>query len=243
MMSVSFIGGDSWEVPNPQNVVNEEGLVALSLELTPDMYVRMYPYGMFPWFEQEELFFWFSPGTRSITYTEELKVSKSMRPYLNSEKWSVTVNHAFEDVVALCKKVPRPGQMGTWISGSFEAAFNRLHQLGLAHSFEVWDGSRLIGGAFGTLVGNVFVGESMFHRVNNASKLAYIGMTLYMREQGVKFIDNQLPTDHLNSLGASNLDRISYLDLMKVHAHQVMEKKPIPPAQIPLKALWLASQK
>ena len=213
-----FIGQGDWEVPNPNDAANEEGLIALSWELYPEMYERLYPTGIFPWFDQDGVVFWFSPPVRSVTPTDAVVVAKSMRPYINKGAWRFSVNTAFDKVLEGCSTMPRPGQGGTWISEMFLENFAAMHQQGRAHSFEVWDGEELIGGTFGVMTGNVFVGESMFHSVNNASKYAYIGMCQYLASVGVGLVDNQLPTAHLDSLGAENWDRQDYLDYMGVHA-------------------------
>jgi leucyl/phenylalanyl-tRNA---protein transferase len=224
-----FIGQGDWKVPNPEDVANDDGLIALSWELTPAMYQRLYPVGIFPWFDQDEVVFWFSPPVRSITYTREVKVAKSMRPYFNKKEWKVTVNQAFEQVVSHCGEMPRPGQNGTWITEKFEHNFIEMHRMGFAHSFEVWEGTNLIGGTFGVMTGDIFVGESMFHTKTNASKFAYISMCRLLAENGVEIVDNQIPTMHLSSLGAVEEDRAVYLEILKyAHANSVV-KSPLFP--------------
>ncbi|MEY2964011.1 MAG: hypothetical protein RL754_1272 [Bacteroidota bacterium] len=213
-----FIGQGQWEVPDPEDAANDDGLIALSWELGPEMYERLYPVGIFPWFEQEGVIFWFSPPVRSVTRTAHVRIAKSMRPYINSGRWKFKVNSAFHEVVRQCSVAPRPGQSGTWISDEFYRNFSLMHALGMAHSFEVWEGERLIGGTFGVQTGNVFVGESMFHSEKNASKYAYIGMCQYLFKQGVELVDNQLPTAHLDSLGAENWDREDYLKYIEKQA-------------------------
>lgn len=209
-----FIGQGDWNVPDPEDVANDDGLIALSWDLTPDMYERLYPVGIFPWFEQDEVVFWFSPPLRSVTFTDQVKVAKSMRPYFNKGEWRFTINTAFHEVVRQCGSVPRPGQDGTWLSEMFFHNFSLLHALGKAHSYEVWEGAELIGGTFGVMTGNVFVGESMFHTKPNASKFAYINMCRALLEKGVQVVDNQIPTDHLSSLGAQNIDRSDFLQIL-----------------------------
>jgi leucyl/phenylalanyl-tRNA--protein transferase len=209
-----FIGQGQWEVPNPEDVANDEGLIALSWELNPEMYARLYPYGIFPWFDQDGVVFWFSPPVRSMTPTDQVKIAKSMRSKFNSGNWRFSVNLAFHEVVRKCSSTPRPGQAGTWISEKFQQNFSLMHALGRAHSFEVWENDQLIGGTFGVMTGKVFVGESMFHSVRDASKFAYIGMCQYLHSEGVAWIDNQLPTAHLSSLGALDLPRVEFLSEM-----------------------------
>jgi len=213
-----FIGQGDWEIPNPLDAANEEGLIALSWELYPEMYERLYPFGIFPWFDQDGVVFWFSPPIRSITMTDQVVIAKSMRPYINQKKWRFSVNTAFDQVLEKCSTMPRPGQAGTWITDMFLENFSEMHQQGRAHSFEVWQGEALVGGTFGVMTGGIFVGESMFHTEKNASKYAYIGMCQYLNAIGVAFIDNQLPTDHLDSLGAINVEREYFLEMMNFHA-------------------------
>ncbi len=215
-----FIGQKGWVVPDPRSATNSEGLIALSWDLKPELYNRCYPKGIFPWFEQEGVVFWFSPSERSITPTEKVKISKSMRPLINSRKWRFSVNTAFEKVIEKCSQVPRPGQVGTWITDKFATNFKCMHMLGMAHSFEVWEEDELIGGTFGVMTGGILVGESMFHTKTNASKFAYIGMCQYLYRNGVEYVDNQLPTKHLNSLGACNLERSTFLKVLQEHADQ-----------------------
>ena len=223
-----FIGQGDWEVPDPNDVSNDEGLIALSWELSPQMYDRLYPSGIFPWFEQEGVVFWFSPEVRSITATDQVKISKSMRPYINGRKWRFTVNTAFEQVLEKCSAVERPGQAGTWITEKFREHFIALHEDGKGFSFEVWDGQELVGGTFGVITGAIFVGESMFHTQANASKYAYIGMCQYLEAQGVVAVDNQLPTEHLDSLGAVNMEREEFLEIMHHHAGLAVEDVVVP---------------
>ena len=215
-----FIGQEGWVVPDPNGATNSEGLIALSWDLEPKLYDGCYPKGIFPWFEQEGVVFWFSPEERSITPTEKVKISRSMRPLINSRKWRFSVNTVFEKVIEKCSQVPRPGQAGTWITDKFAANFIQMHALGMAHSFEVWEEDILIGGTFGVMTGGVLVGESMFHTKTNASKFAYIGMCQYLQKHGVKYVDNQLPTEHLDSLGAWNLEREVFLEVLHEHAEQ-----------------------
>lgn len=210
-----FIGLAGWEIPDPHDVANEEGLIALSWDLEPELYSKLYHYGIFPWFEQEGVVFWFSPALRSVTPVDGVKVAKSMRPFINKGEWQVKVNTDFAGVLAHCSEMPRPGQDGTWITEKFYDNFLRMHELGMAHSFEVWDGDELIGGTFGVMTGNVFVGESMFHTRPNASKYAYIGMCRHLESMGVQYVDNQIPTPHLSSLGAVDIERADWLAVLE----------------------------
>ena len=114
-----FIGEENWRVPDPTDVANDEGLIALSWDLSPEMYRRLYPKGIFPWFEQEEVVFWFSPSIRSVTPTNGVVISKSMRPYFNKRQWQFKVNSDFSAVVDLCGEVLRTDQAGTWLSDKF----------------------------------------------------------------------------------------------------------------------------
>ena len=137
---LSFIGQGNWEVPDPHQVATDEGLIALSWELNPGMYDRLYPHGIFPWFEQDGVVFWFSPPVRSVTPVRSVKVAKSMRSLIHSRRWRFSVNTAFDQVVQHCAEVDRKGQHGTWISEKFQGNFSELARKGRAFSFEVWEG-------------------------------------------------------------------------------------------------------
>jgi len=196
--------------PDPQ-LAEEDGLLAVGGDLLPDRLLLAYRNGIFPWYSDDSPILWYSPHERFVLYPDELKTSKSMRQVIRSNKFRLSFDTCFSEVIACCAQAERVDQDGTWITGEMEQAYIRLHQLGYAHSVEVWLGNNLVGGLYGVPVGNIFCGESMFSKVSNASKLALI----WLCETGkYQMIDCQVYTDHLASLGAKMISRADYLALL-----------------------------
>ncbi|MCC1483761.1 leucyl/phenylalanyl-tRNA--protein transferase [Winogradskyella immobilis] len=186
-----------------------DGLLAIGGDLKPERILYAYSKGVFPWFESEEPILWWSPDPRFVLFPEDLKVSKSMKTLLKKELFKVTINTNFEAVINNCAAAKREGQEGTWISESMIEAYIKLHQLGYAKSVEVWQNKELVGGLYGIDTGNgVFCGESMFTKVSNASKIAFI---TFVQNSNYKLIDCQLHTKHLESLGAKAISRTEFL--------------------------------
>jgi len=196
--------------PKP-DLAEPDGLLAVGGDLSTERLLLAYQNGIFPWYSDDTPILWYSPHERFVLYPDELKISKSMRQVLRSGKLSVTVDTCFNDVITACSTAPREGQDGTWIVPDMIAAYNRLHLEGYAHSVEVWQDHKLVGGLYGVHVGDVFCGESMFSRVSNASKTALI----YLCNTGLyKLIDCQVHTDHLESMGARMISRERYMDVL-----------------------------
>lgn len=196
--------------PKP-DLAEPDGLLAVGGDLSTERLLLAYQNGIFPWYSDDTPILWYSPHERFVLYPDELKISKSMRQVLRSGKLSVTVDTCFNDVITACSIAPREGQDGTWIVPDMIAAYNRLHRKGYAHSVEVWQDDKLVGGLYGVHVGDVFCGESMFSRISNASKTALI----YLCNTGLyKLIDCQVHTDHLESMGARMISREQYMDVL-----------------------------
>lgn len=196
------------EFPNA-NEATEDGLLAIGGDLRPDRLILAYKSGIFPWFEEGQSILWWSPDPRFVLFPEKLKVSKSMRQVLRNSGFVVTVNKSFSQVIKECSKSKRDGQSGTWITKSMISAYNELHDLGYAKSVEVWEGDNLVGGLYGIDIGNnVFCGESMFSKVSNASKVAFI---TFLQNTDYKLIDCQVYTNHLSSLGAEDISREEFM--------------------------------
>lgn len=196
--------------PKP-DLAEPDGLLAVGGDLSTERLLLAYQNGIFPWYSDDTPILWYSPHERFVLFPDELKVSKSMRQVLRSGKLRVTVDTCFTDVITACSTAPREGQDGTWIVPDMIAAYNRLHLEGYAHSVEVWQDDKLVGGLYGVHVGDVFCGESMFSRVSNASKTALI----YLCNTGLyKLIDCQVHTGHLESLGARMISREQYMDVL-----------------------------
>lgn len=199
----------------PVENANAEGLLAVGGDLSPERLILAYREGIFPWFNDDSLILWWSPDPRMVLFPEHLKISKSMRKVLRREQFTVTRNQNFREVVEACASVERPGQDGTWITEAMVEAYCELHRRGIAHSYEVWEGAELVGGLYGVAIGKVFCGESMFSLKSNASKAGFIRFVQDVSERGFELIDCQVYTEHLESLGAEEIPRESYLAYLK----------------------------
>jgi leucyl/phenylalanyl-tRNA---protein transferase len=198
----------------PVELAEPDGLLALGGDLSRDRLLLAYRRGIFPWYEGNTILWW-SPDPRCVLFTEELKVSKSMRQLIRKDHFECTIDQAFGEVIANCKTIARRRQEGTWITEEVKTAYIRMHEAGYAHSAEAWLNGSLVGGLYGIRMGRVFFGESMFSVVSNASKYAFIRYAERLRSEGVAMIDCQVRTDHLESLGARMIPRnefIAYLD-------------------------------
>jgi leucyl/phenylalanyl-tRNA--protein transferase len=189
-------------------------IVAVGGNLSPGMLLSAYEQGIFPWYNPEDPILWQSPDPRCVLFPEKLRVSSSMRKILRQGKFTVTIDRDFPAVIQACASVERPGQDGTWISGDIITAYTELHRLGWAHSAESWLDGDLVGGCYGIRMGRAFFGESMFARRPNASKAAFLTLARTLFEDGIAFIDCQVPTDHLSSLGGEEMSRKDFLRLL-----------------------------
>jgi leucyl/phenylalanyl-tRNA--protein transferase len=191
------------------NEATKDGLLAIGGDLSVERLLLAYKLGIFPWFEYEEPILWWSPNPRFVLFPEKLKVSKSMKQFMRNNDYTITVNQDFKAVITACSETKREGQTGTWITKNMIEAYTKLHKFGYAKSVEVWDKDVLIGGLYGIDIGNgVFCGESMFSKVSNASKLAFI---TFVQNSHYKLIDCQVYTKHLESLGAEDIPRDAFL--------------------------------
>ena len=200
--------------PPPQES-EPDGLIAYGGDLSPERLLNAYSLGFFPWYGEGQPIMWWHPPERFVLFPERLHVSKSMRPYFNQNKFRVSYNQSFKLVIEACAEVSRKGQDGTWITEEMMKAYTHLHDLGFAHSVEVWQEGALVGGLYGLVIGKVFFGESMFSKVSNASKFGFISLVRKLQEQDFLMIDCQQETKHLASLGAeliSKGDFISHLE-------------------------------
>lgn len=189
-----------------------DGLLAIGGDLSIERMLHAYANGIFPWFQDGEPILWWSPDPRFILFPEDLKVSKSMKQLLKKETFEVTTNKAFKAVIENCALTKRNGQQGTWITNDMIEAYLKLHDLGYAKSVEVWQNKELVGGLYGIEISNtVFCGESMFAKVSNASKVAFIS---FIQNTNYKLIDCQIYTRHLSSLGAKNMPRSEFLSYL-----------------------------
>lgn len=200
----------------PASMANEDGILAIGGDLSAQRLLVAYQNGIFPWFNPNDPIIWWSPDPRFVLFPKELKVSKSMRPYFNQGKFQVTVDQQFEKVMRACQTQRRQRQSGgTWITESMVEGYVRLHQLGYAHSVEVWQENDLVGGLYGIGLGKVFFGESMFSKIGNASKFGFISLVRRLEELDFQLIDCQQETRHLTSLGGRNIARKDFLTLLR----------------------------
>jgi leucyl/phenylalanyl-tRNA--protein transferase len=201
---------DELVFPDPA-FADEDGLLAVGGDLSPQRLLLAYQSGIFPWFSEDDPILWFAPHERCVVFPERVKVSKSMAKVLKSGMFKITRNAAFKQVIENCSGVFRKDQDGTWITADMRTAYIRLHELGIAHSFEVWHNDALVGGLYGIIIGKVFCGESMFSLMSNASKVAFISLC---RSQEFEIIDCQMPNEHLMSLGAEMIPRDDYMQIL-----------------------------
>ncbi len=188
-----------------------DGLIAIGGDLRAERLLLAYTTGIFPWYNEGEPILWWSPNPRMVLYPAELKVSNSMKQVLRSGRYRVTFDTDFAQVINNCAQMVRDGQPGTWIVPDMIKAYTRLHELGFAHSVEVWEGDQMVGGLYGLGLGKVFCGESMFSKVSNASKVGFITLVQWLEKQGFHFIDCQTHTPHLESLGGKLIPRQAFL--------------------------------
>lgn len=211
---MNFLTEKLW-FPNPTEATSD-GLLAIGGDLSTERLLLAYHSGIFPWFEDDQPILWWSPDPRMILFPEKFKVSKSLRKTLKSEKFRITFNKNFPEVIKNCATVLRKGQAGTWITQEMQQAYIALHSAGHAVSVEVWEDEKLVGGLYGIDLPQkkVFCGESMFSLVNDASKVAFYHLSEYVKTKDYKFIDCQVYNEHLESLGAEEIGREEFFELL-----------------------------
>lgn len=191
-----------------------DGLLARGGDLSAPRLLNAYAHGIFPWFSQGQPILWWSPDPRMLLRSDGVRLSSRFRRGLRKSTWVVRADSAFEAVIASCAAIARPGQRGTWITSAMRAAYVELHRLGHAHSIEVFDGARLVGGIYGVAVGRMFFGESMFSGESGGSKVALAGLARRLHEWGWPLIDAQVENGHLLSLGAESWPRQAFIARM-----------------------------
>lgn len=210
------------------NDANEDGIVAWGGDLSPSRLIRAYQNGIFPWYAKGDPIIWWSPNPRLIMELDDFKLSKSLKKSMKKFEYKFDTN--FKKVMQKCATTPRENQNGTWIQEEIVEAYEVLHSLGVAHSIESYLDGKLVGGLYGVVVGGVFCGESMFSHVNDASKSAYAILIKHLKLWGYDFIDCQVPTNHLKSLGAKEvtrdyfLNRLSKVNMQKIENGWVINK-------------------
>ena len=199
----------------PVSESDEEGILAIGGDLDPERLKLAYKSGIFPWFNEGDPILWWSPDPRKVLFLDELVVSKSMRNILNRNQFKVTFNQNFAAVISNCQNIKRDGQNGTWISNEMIDAYCKLNEQGIAKSVEVWQDEVLVGGLYGIDLGHVFCGESMFSKVSNASKVAFIALVNHLKKENYKLLDCQVYNPHLESLGCREIDREEFMCIIE----------------------------
>lgn len=199
----------------PPEKADRGGILAVGGDLSVARLKMAYGSGIFPWFDEDEPILWWSPEKRMVLFFDELAISKSMRSILNKQIFRVTFNQNFREVISSCKKIARSGQIGTWITNDMLEAYCKLHEIGMAKSVEVWQNDELVGGLYGIDLGHIFCGESMFSKVPNASKTAFIALAQQLQSENYKLLDCQVYNEHLESLGCREIPRNEFLKILR----------------------------
>jgi len=196
------------------SLANEDGLLAVGGNLEPETLLAAYSNGIFPWYSEASPVLWWSPDPRMVLFPDEFHMSRRLQRRLKQPQFRFSWDEAFDDVIRICAEIPRRGESGTWILPEMVDAYRKLHQLGHAHSVEIWQGDELIGGLYGVLLNRAFFAESMFSRQTDASKMALAKLVERAQTESWNLIDCQFHTDHLESLGAREISREAFLSAL-----------------------------
>ena len=210
-----FCAMNQWiKFPDP-NTANDFGLVCQGGELSPIYLLSAYMQGLFPWFNDDDPILWWSPNPRMVLFPDNFKLSKSMRQVINRNSFEIRIDTCFDEVINACADTRRFNQDGTWLTPEMIDAYIVLHNMGFVHSFETFQNNKLVGGLYGVSIGKAFFGESMFHTTDNASKFAFYHLVQFAQKQAFHFIDAQQSTSHLKSLGAEDIPRKQFLQMLE----------------------------
>ncbi len=194
---------------------DESGLLAIGGDLSIDRLKLAYSKGIFPWYEKGMPILWWSPDPRMVLFPDKMIISHSLKQSIKKQQFTITIDTAFEEVIKNCAKTPRRGEKGTWITREMKNAYSDLHKAGFAHSAEAWLDGELVGGLYGVAIGKAYFGESMFHHVTNASKVAFYHLVEKLSTWDFKIIDAQVYTNHLESLGGEMIPRSQYIQILE----------------------------
>lgn len=208
----------------PPELAEDDGLLAVGGNLSSEMLLKAYSSGIFPWYNESSPILWWSPDPRLVLFPEELHISRSLRQVIKKEIFKITTDIAFEEVIKNCATIKRRGFEGTWLTEEMIKAYIALHNLGYAHSVESWHEGELVGGLYGVLIGGVFFGESMFTKMNNASKVAFVKIVQKFIDWGIDIVDCQVVTIHLINMGARTIPRGYFLRILKYALNKKTEK-------------------
>ena len=207
-------------------LVEPNGLLAASIDLTPRRLLDAYSQGIFPWYSGDQPVLWWSPDPRMVLFLDEFRIARSLRKRLKHRTFEIRVDTAFRAVIEACAETQRPGQYGTWITPAIMDAYTALHRRGNAHSVEAWRDGDLVGGLYGVSIGRMFFGESMFAREPDASKVALVHLVDILRAREVPLIDCQQETVHLASFGARPIPRDQFADHVATLVHSISNPDP-----------------
>ncbi|AKN26999.1 leucyl/phenylalanyl-tRNA--protein transferase [Stutzerimonas stutzeri] len=214
---LTWLKRDDLSFPPLETALREpNGLLAAGGDLRPERLLAAYRHGCFPWYQEGQPLLWWSPDPRTVLFPDELHVSRSLRKRMRNGDYRVTFDKAFAEVIQGCAG-PRSYADGTWITTPMQDAYVRLHEMGVAHSVEVWQQGQLVGGLYGIAMGELFFGESMFSRATDASKVGFVTLVERLREWGFALIDCQMPTRHLESFGARSIPRAAFAEALAKH--------------------------
>lgn len=214
---LTWLKRDDLSFPPLETALREpNGLLAAGGDLRPERLLAAYRHGCFPWYQEGQPLLWWSPDPRTVLFPDELHVSRSLRKRMRHGDYRMTFDKAFAEVIQGCAG-PRSYADGTWITTPMQDAYVRLHEMGVAHSVEVWQQGQLVGGLYGIAMGELFFGESMFSRATDASKVGFVTLVERLREWGFALIDCQMPTRHLESFGARSIPRAAFAEALAMH--------------------------
>ncbi len=211
-----FVSSHINAFPHPY-LADETGFLAICNDLNPERMLMAYQFGIFPWYSEGNPIYWYFTNPRCVLKPQEIKISKSMRSYFNQNKFTVSLDTAFSEVLYACKNIPRQGQYDTWLTKELIESLEELHTRGYAHSVEVWEGDSLVGGLYGIAIGKIFYGESMFALKANASKFGLISLCKILVQKDFTLIDCQQETNHILSMGAQTIPKESFLSILKTN--------------------------
>jgi len=217
---LTWLQRDSLDFPPLSKALREpNGLLAAGGDLRPERLIQAYRHGCFPWFQDGQPILWWSPDPRTVLLPDNLHVSRSLAKVMRQGRYRVTFDQAFAEVIRACA-APRSYAAETWITSPMQDAYLELHRRGIAHSVEVWRDDLLVGGLYGLAMGQLFFGESMFSRADNASKVGFVTLVEHLKNWGFVLIDCQMPTEHLLSLGAQTISRTEFAGYLNAHLDQ-----------------------
>lgn len=213
---ISLLDPDNPAAPFPpveQAEQDPDGLLAVGGDLSPTRLLTAYRHGIFPWYSDDQPILWWSPDPRTVLFPDRIKVSRSLAKTMRRKSYRITFDQAFSLVIDSCAK-PQPGREETWITHEMQQAYIRLHRMGYAHSVEIWEQNRLVGGLYGVAIGRAFFGESMFSLVPDASKITLVHLAKALEACNFGVIDCQVHTPHLISMGAEEISRRKFIQLL-----------------------------